>query len=741
MKKTLGVWNECTTQMNATLLFAKEIVCDDAQTVLFFTAGADAYQVFVNGTLVFFGPSRTAKGYAIENRFSVDFQKGRNVVAVLVNSYRVASYSTMKREPFFHASFCVDGKTYGAENFACYAYQERIANAQRYSFQRGFSEVYQMDETFSSLVETYLKNGKPLALSPATDEVLLQEEFPLCVPDRTLNGKKSSGGIFAYDESLPVWIDRSIYQVGNQFDGYCKEELVECTTDTVCPLRYEPRETGETLQGGEYAVYDLSRNVSGFLRLKATVERDAEIYVTFDEMTDPKGGLTVDPVRLVCCNVVKWKLKSGAYDLLSAEPYGCRYVQVLVKSGAVRVESAGVTLVENEKVYRFSAQVEDKDLQRIFTAAQNTCAQNSYDIIMDCPSRERACWSNDLYYSRQCMELFEGGRYVVDASLRGYFLYEKLPQLPEGILPMCYPSDHLNGEYMPNCSLWHVLTLCACEKNGLGKWSARAKEQINAVLQFLESYENEDGLLENLGGAQFVEWSMANHRDFVCGVNYPTNMLYCKAVRTVAETYGDECLKVKAERLEKRIVEQSFNGTFFEDNRVRENGVLTLKGHISEACQYFAYFSGVASSEKFPEWYAKMKDEFGPFRNAETVYPNIDRANIITGLLKRLDMLNDNGEYVCAVEETREIFAKMAKATDTLWENTKPTASCNHGIAGYAACVLVRALTGFVGFDGETPIFQPNFHGGINAEFVLPRGEKRYLVRVKDGKRTVECLC
>ena len=37
-------------------------------------------------------------------------------------------------------------------------------------------------------------------------------------------------------------------------------------------------------------------------------------------------------------------------------------------------------------------------------------------------------------------------------------------------------------------------------------------------------YENEDGLLENIPGWVFVEWSKAN--ELTDGVNYPSNMLY-----------------------------------------------------------------------------------------------------------------------------------------------------------------------------------------------------------------------
>ena len=85
---------------NLNLLFVKEITVKNKTAINFRVAAADYYKVIVNGETVFFGPARTAKGYAVENGFSVTFERGGNVMAILLSSYGVACYSNVEQPPF-----------------------------------------------------------------------------------------------------------------------------------------------------------------------------------------------------------------------------------------------------------------------------------------------------------------------------------------------------------------------------------------------------------------------------------------------------------------------------------------------------------------------------------------------------------------------------------------------------------------------------------------------------------------
>ena len=64
---------------------------------------------------------------------------------------------------------------------------------------------------------------------------------------------------------------------------------------------------------------------------------------------------------------------------------------------------------------------QDKELKEIVQAARATLAQNSVDLLTDCPSRERAGWLANVYFSMEAerIEKFrkQGNKYHI--VLRG----------------------------------------------------------------------------------------------------------------------------------------------------------------------------------------------------------------------------------------------------------------------------------------------------------------------------------
>ena len=98
-------------------------------------------------------------------------------------------------------------------------------------------------------------------------------------------------------------------------------------------------------------------------------------------------------------------------------------------------------------------------MQRIYDAAVRTFCHNVLDIYMDCPSRERAGWLCDSYFTGKTEHFLFGTTFVEDAFLENYRLYKNDDgMIPEGSLPMCFPSDIKdNGEMIPQWTMWYVL--------------------------------------------------------------------------------------------------------------------------------------------------------------------------------------------------------------------------------------------------------------------------------------------
>jgi len=266
--------------------------------------------------------------------------------------------------------------------------------------------------------------------------------------------------------------------------------------------------------------------------------------------------------------------------------------------------------------------------------------------------------------------------------------------LPKGMIPMCYPADHNKGTYIPNWSMWYILELRNYwKRTGDEAMRAASREKVEGLISFFEKYENEDGLLENLESWVFIEWSKCNDPDYVSGVNYPSNMLWASALEAASELYDLPHLVEKASKMKEKIRTLSWNGTFFEDNAVRDaQGKLVMTGHTTETCQYYAFYFDILSNEDNPVLFERMRTQFGPKRDAETVYPNVYQSNAIVGNYLRLELLLRYGYYDQVLDECRDFFLGMADLTGTLWEHSKLSASLNHGFASMAAVYIDECM-------------------------------------------------
>lgn len=101
-----------------------------------------------------------------------------------------------------------------------------------------------------------------------------------------------------------------------------------------------------------------------------------------------------------------------------------------------------------------------------------TLAQNAVDLLTDCPSRERAGWLSDAWFSSVAERLFTGGNQAEKAFLDNYAKSHK-DGLPEGMVAMCYPSDFLEGTYIPNWSLWEHNGIYASCNHGFAAYAMK----------------------------------------------------------------------------------------------------------------------------------------------------------------------------------------------------------------------------------------------------------------------------
>ncbi len=383
-------------------------------------------------------------------------------------------------------------------------------------------------------------------------------------------------------------------------------------------------------------------------------------------------------------NVVIYDLKGGEdYELMTAEPYTYKYINAICLSGEIDIDYMGIVRLEfnKKKIKKRLAPHADDRIKRIYNAAVETFCQNVVDIYMDCPSRERAGWLCDSFFTARVEKLLSGKSTVEHAFLENFLMEEPFEYIAKGMLPMCYPADHVTGQYIPNWAMWYCLEL----KEYLGRtgdrtFVDRAKGKMYALLDFFRKFENEDGLLEKLEKWVFIEWSKANN--LTQDINYPSNMLYCKFKNTLAELYDDPSLATEAEKLRSVIREKSRMGLFFCDNAVYgEDGVARLSGECTEACQYYAFYMGIATKEEDDEFWNILVEDFGPER--EEKWKEIHKANVFIGNYLRLDLIMEAGLDEKLEDNIIGYFDCMALTTGTLREDLTSNGSCCHGFASH----------------------------------------------------------
>lgn len=451
------------------------------------------------------------------------------------------------------------------------------------------------------------------------------------------------------------------------------------------------------LAEGRSVMLDAGLNDCGFFGMTVDVAKPGKLILDFDEVLT--GG-EVDPTRLTCCNAIEWLFeRPGHYRLETFEPVVWRYANLSAVEGAFSISNLYVRAYKNGATGRARFRCSDPALMKIFAAAKETFDQNAVDVFTDCPSRERAGWLCDSFFIGRVSQRLCGTAALEKLFLENYAQAESFDYLPAGVMPMCYPAAHLNGDFIPNWVMWLIIEAEEyLARSGDRKMIDALKPKFLAYMRYLNAFRNSDGLLEGLPRWVFVEWSKAN--ELVQDVNYPSNMTWAEVLDVMDRLYGLPELAVEASRMRETIRKQSWTGKWFCDNAVRQHdGTLKLSGECTETCQYYAFFFKTAKRETHPELWQVLVDDFGPRRKVSKKHREIWPSNAFIGNYLRLELLSRAGLVKNILDETKDYFLFMADRTGMLWEHDSTRASCCHGFASHAAIYLFRDVLGVKSID------------------------------------------
>lgn len=659
--------------------------------------GATLYSIYLNGIFIFYGPARAPHGYLRVDTVKLYPTEGENTLCVNLAGYNCPSFATMAHPSFLQAEIFENGTSirHTGRDFSAISLNKlREPKTYRYSYQRAFTEVWYLDNSsaLTNWMETDFESEPVCA--HVYDEVLIPRIFEhpdFCIADF---GSPIAYGAFE-PAAKPVVYD-SAHLTGKDTSMVCypgSEVRHHVLTDV--QGKYTP-DSNRDLTENRYALFDFGRVNTGFIRVNITAHKDSEVYVIFSEDITKDAGLKLGDLP----GIITYELKASdrPYDLEAFEAYSLRYMTVLVKHGEIQISCAGLREYSYPLSHNTSLEIGDEKLLRIFDAARETFRQNTIDCFMDCPGRERGGWLCDSYFTGQAEQIFAGHGTVEEQFLKNFMLAKEFPGLPAGLLPDNYPGENL--QVIPQWIMWYILEVNAYLKRRRDDKEI-FREYCYVFLEYLEQFRREDGLLKKLDGWNFIEWSEANRYVEMADVSYPTNMLYALVLETVGNLYEDDRLLHSAELMKKQIALCSFTGTLFCDG-ARWNGTEYVNmTEISEACQFYAVFCGIAEEQdkRYARFYEYFYNILGYRRKLKKEYPEIAYSNLFIGMTIRFECLLKSGRYEQLLEEVKEYYWHMSDETGTLWEHDSKSASLNHGLSSAAGAFIIKGITGIIGID------------------------------------------
>ncbi len=737
--KAKPVWaKDYKNEMNIVLSFEADLMFDGSKAEMKIAADA-MYRLNVNGEFVSHGPQRCGRGFWRVDTIDItkNLKKGANRIDVWVTRHGVSSFEYVLQDSFLQAEVLVDGEVRLATDvngdFVAKRVLSREQKVERYTIQRPFIEVWNLPLEFSQKLD--LETVENIVLY---DRTVAYPEFLEIAPEKAV----ADGEVFYQLKNFP---GANQHERPNSINfSFKKEELPIVHRDILASInsktinKYDKAfELPVTVEEERFFICKLPFEDTGFLMVDLECEVDSTVYFLYDEITYD-GDVTPER-RCAATNMITFNLKKGHHKFTCLEPMTMHFIKVVCGKGKVKINGIKLKEYVNPEAKKAEFTSDDEALNRVFKAAVNTFAQNAVDLFTDCPSRERAGWLCDSFFTARVEKDLTGDSKIEKSFLENFFKATDFPDMPENMLPMCYPSYVDSKQFIPNWTMYLVIQLEEyIARTGDTEMLSLARHRVYGLEKYFTQFINADGLLQNLKGWVFVEWSKAN--EWVQNVNFPSNMMYYAMLKAMSRMYGDKALSDKADKIKETVIRLSFNGKLFRDHQVfDENGVLTTPEDITEVCQYYAFFTGIADKESYPELLNIIVNDFGPGHKCKQTHPEVYPANAFVGNYLRMEILSFTGHKDRILDEMKLYLEYMANLTGTLWEHDSTSASCNHGFASHAIRTVFRDCLGIANVDevNKTITLSNDFCSPNNASARIPLKNGWINVKVADGIRGI----
>jgi hypothetical protein len=680
-----------------------------AQSLRLGITAATFYRVYLNGVFLFHGPARAPHRMARVDYIDLSgFTKlGTNKLAIEVAGYNEENIYVTGDASFLVAEVVADGNVIDATDSSWIGVRldQRRKVVERFSHARCANELFDLDARYFSWRTAPITDVRPHAIEIVTGPArylprgVEPPNFAI-VPAPRLYATAD----LIPDASIPIdpfrWCETGDY--GEPLRG----GIIERPAIEDSKIRDGGFTGNLTFEDGDLVLtdlkqfaafdYDFVTLASGFLGITFSCTEPITLDLVHGDRLDSQGRL--DPRNCGSNCVIRLHAKPGQYRFESFEPYCVRYARVIVRgSGTIRIQELFLRGYQFPDLPAGSFACDDGALNRIYESARLTLRANMLDVFMDCPGRERAGWLCDSLWSGRAARMMLGDSSVERAMLEN-FMHAAPGEKRKGFFPSCYPAVRIVDDiFIPNWSLFLILELFEYFRRTADRaFVDQFQPRIDELLSEFAAFENPDGLLENLPGHPFLDWSSSNLPEFVTPISTAGNALYAAALDRAAELYGRSHLAERAKSIRETLRAKAAGGAFFADSIERTEASGSRRGRFSsEAAQYYLYWFGVGDPMRNKSMWQSLLEEFGPLPDRYPADLMLARSNVFIGQYIRLELLGRFGEHIRLLREIRHLFGFMIDhGPGTLWENLSTAGSVCHGFASHVAVWLVRDFLG-----------------------------------------------
>jgi len=213
-----------------------------------------------------------------------------------------------------------------------------------------------------------------------------------------------------------------------------------------------------------------------------------------------------------------------------------RWVEIAVRTGDAPLTLTKLGLVESRypTAVRSSFACDDKSISDIVRLAVRGMENCTHEMFMDCPFFEQQMYPGDTRVEMLILNTLSGDDRLLRYGI-GIFDYSRRQN---GMIRMNFPS--VDGQDSTTYSLcWAMMLGDYALWHGANEFLRQRIPGLRQTLSQVDTYRNADGLLENLPGWSFEDWSepwgwygLAPDGRFGCSA--VDNLLYVMALRQAA---------------------------------------------------------------------------------------------------------------------------------------------------------------------------------------------------------------